>query len=81
MILTLKTKKPRPTYVIKPQEILTEEEAKELSDFLSTFGNQAALAREIGKSTVAVAGWMKSKKFPKYCKLYLEKIRLKEFLK
>jgi len=78
----LKEKKERPKYIIKPQEILTKEEAQELFSFLEgRFGNQAAFAREIGKTTVAVSGWMKTKKFPKYCRLYLEKIRLKEFLK
>lgn len=78
----MKEKKKRPKYNIKPQEILTEKEAEELISFLNAkHGNQAAFAREIGKSTVAVSGWVKTKQFPKYCSLFLEKLKMKELLK
>lgn len=78
----MKTKKTRPTeYKKHPREFLTIEEAEELITYLKDRGNQAKFAREIGKSTVAVNGWVKEKEFPKYCRLFLEKIRMKQILR
>lgn len=72
----------RKPYHIKPQEILTKQDADELTEYLvAKRGNAAAFAREIGKSSVAVSGWVTTGHFPKYCKLFLEKIRMKKLLK
>lgn len=74
-------KKKRPPYKIKPQEILSLEEAEQLIKHLLVRGNQAKMAREIGKSTVSVANWIKDKEFPKYCGPYLEMINVRKLVK
>jgi hypothetical protein len=63
----------------KIHKILSEEDAKALAKYLEAKrGNQKKMAEEIGKSEQIVTAWMKSKKFPKYCKPYLEKLKLIE---
>jgi DNA-binding XRE family transcriptional regulator len=67
-------------YNIKKQIILSQEDAAELISFLEKKrGNQAKMAEDLGVSTQAITGW-KRVGFPKYCKSYLEMIRLIEQL-
>lgn len=74
-ILTAKEKR------AKHQEVLSAEETIEMLAFLAEKrSNHSALAGALGVTSAAVSYWKSNKKFPKYCGLFLEKLRLKEFL-